>query len=209
MVVSRTLRFPNRAKRAAPPGAGRRNPLRGRRRPERRRPRGCGTGAARALGPFGESAKVASSVEQVVDELASCRFFLPYCEPLSAFVAFGKGVDHLVDGCQSPVRRGGEPGPDGKRSRQMPTDQGAQPVAGLRCSLAQCPPGVELVPGRSTSSGGDLREDRRCIGPGLAWPACSASCQQFFRSTLDSSPVGRRGACPGVQLARTGRQSGP
>ncbi|ANB04170.1 hypothetical protein SAM40697_0207 [Streptomyces ambofaciens] len=33
-----------------------------------------------ALGPFGESAKVASSVEQVVDELASCRFFLPYCE---------------------------------------------------------------------------------------------------------------------------------
>ncbi|MFE9360762.1 hypothetical protein ACFYPB_42830 [Streptomyces olivaceoviridis] len=29
---------------------------------------------------------------------------------------------------------------------------------------------------------------RRCIGPGRPRPACSASCQQFFRSTFGSRP---------------------
>lgn len=89
--------------------------------------------------PFGaldETAEVAGAVEQVVDELPSCRLLLAYRQSLCPLVALGEGVDGLLCGGQEVLGRGlRQPRAERPGRREVGTDRHAQADARLRGPL--------------------------------------------------------------------------
>jgi hypothetical protein len=124
-----------------------------------RRPAARRTGQPQpeALGSLGESAQVAAAVEQVVDELAACGFFLAYGESLGAFVPCGEGVDGLLNSREDAVGSGARP--CCPCHDEVLHDEGTQAMPGLGGLFTQRSAASQLVPGESTAGRGDLGQD--------------------------------------------------
>lgn len=110
------------------------------------------------FGTCGEMARVAASVEQVVDELASGCFFLPYDEALCALVSVREGVDGLCDDGHDAAR-GCRGGPAGSAGREMFAHEHTPSVARCRGFRAELAAGLQFVTGEAAASGGGFRQN--------------------------------------------------
>ncbi|WP_328886560.1 hypothetical protein [Streptomyces sp. NBC_00316] len=95
-----------------------------------------------AFGALGEAFEIAATAHQVGDELPPGGLFLPHRHVLGSFVAFGEGVDGLLDGGEEVVGGGlRQIRADPLRGGEASADEGPQPDVGLRgplpCSVSR------------------------------------------------------------------------
>lgn len=186
---------------------------------------GAGEEQTEAFGPFGEPAQVAAAVEEVVDELAAGRLLLTHRELLGAFVSLGEGVHRVLDHREQAVGAGGgQARPELPGDREVPADEGAQPVSRLGRALTLRPQRLQLVPGETSAGRADLPEDPRVlrqfllarIGPRHVRPRPQRSLPPPVRRGFGSRVRGNRVKGPadssrsqGVHARSRGRRPWP
>lgn len=113
-----------------------------------------------AFRALGQSAQVATAVQQVVDELAASGFFLAYGDPLRPLIALGERVDGLCRGAQHVVHGNVVPGrPVRPGGCHVGADHDAQAQARLRGPLAQRAARIQFASGQSAPGRRGVRED--------------------------------------------------
>lgn len=115
---------------------------------------GVGQTQAEAFRAFGQTAEVAASVEEVIDEFAAGGFLLPDGEVLGLVVSLGQCVDGLGHDGEGAVDRYGWARPGRTSGFEMVRDDLAQRRPVSRGLLAECAQGIEFAASETASGRG-------------------------------------------------------